>query len=71
MPNFKNRVDEKVEQAVVRFTLDSPAFGQVQVSNELRKQSIFVSAGSVRSIWLRHNLANFKQRPTALEKLVL
>ncbi|MDW0594607.1 IS481 family transposase, partial [Mannheimia haemolytica] len=30
----------------------------------------FVSAGGVRSIWLRHHLANFKQRLTALEKLV-
>ncbi|EHO47799.1 hypothetical protein HMPREF9096_00940 [Haemophilus sp. oral taxon 851 str. F0397] len=30
----------------------------------------FVSAGGVHSIWLRHNLANFKQKLTALEKLV-
>ncbi|HDL4539571.1 TPA: transposase family protein, partial [Mannheimia haemolytica] len=37
---------------------------------ELRKQGIFVSAGGVRSIWLRHHLANFKQRLIALEKLV-
>lgn len=40
------------------------------MSNELRKQGIFVSAGGVRSIWLRHNLANFKQRLNALEKEV-
>ncbi|MDW0369761.1 DDE-type integrase/transposase/recombinase, partial [Mannheimia haemolytica] len=48
----------------------NPAFGQVRVSKELRKQGIFVSAGGVRSIWLRHHLANFKQRLIALEKLV-
>ncbi|MDW0671019.1 DDE-type integrase/transposase/recombinase, partial [Mannheimia haemolytica] len=42
----------------------------VRVSKELRKQGIFVSAGGVRSIWLRHHLANFKQRLIALEKLV-
>lgn len=70
VPNLKNRVDEKVEQAVLQFALDNPAFRQVRVSNELRKQGIFVSAGGVRSIWLRHMLANFKQRLTALEKLV-
>lgn len=70
VPNLKNRVDEAVEQAVVKFALDNPAFGQVRVSNELRKQGIFVSAGGVRSIWLRHHLANFKQRLIALEKLV-
>ncbi|TCP88040.1 hypothetical protein EDC44_1592, partial [Cricetibacter osteomyelitidis] len=48
-----------------------PAYGQVRVSNELRKQSIFVSAGGVRSIWLRHGLANFKQRLNVLEKEVI
>ncbi len=51
----------------MKFALDNPAFGQVRVSNELRKQGIFVSAGGVRSIWLRHHLANFKQRLIALE----
>lgn len=70
VPNIKNRVDEKIEQAVVKFALDFPAFGQVRVSNELRKQGIFVSSGGVRSIWLRHNLANLKQRLAALEKEV-
>ncbi|STY63800.1 Uncharacterised protein [Mannheimia haemolytica] len=61
VPNLKNRVDEAIEQAVVKFALDNPAFGQVRVSNELRKQGIFVSAGGVRSIWLRHHLANFSK----------
>ncbi|HDL4219755.1 TPA: IS481 family transposase, partial [Mannheimia haemolytica] len=70
VPNLKNRVDEATEQAVVKFAFDNPAFGQVRVSNELRKQGIFISAGGVRSIWLRHNLANFKQRLNALEKAV-
>lgn len=70
VPNLKNRVDEATEQAVVKFALDNPAFGQVRVSNERRKQGIFISAGGVRSIWLRHNLANFKQRLKALEKAV-
>ncbi|HDL3336861.1 IS481 family transposase [Mannheimia haemolytica] len=70
VPNLKNRVDEATEQAVVKFAFDNPAFGQVRVSNELRKQGIFISAGGVRSSWLRHNLANFKQRLNALEKAV-
>ncbi|EDN73283.1 transposase, partial [Mannheimia haemolytica PHL213] len=35
VPNLKNRVDEATEQAVVKFALDNPAFGQVRVSNEL------------------------------------
>lgn len=36
-------------------------------SNELRKLGVFVSPSGVRSIWLRHGLANFKNRLRALE----
>ena len=68
-PNLKNRVDPEVEKAVVDYALDCPAHGQVRVSNELRKQGIFVSANGVRGIWLRHDLANFKNRLKALEVL--
>lgn len=42
----------------------------MRVSNELRKRGIFVSPSGVRSVWLRHRLANFKQRLLALEKHV-
>lgn len=70
VPNPKNRVEAHVEEAVVRHATEQPAHGQVRVSNELRKQGIFVSPSGVRSIWLRHNLANFKQRLKALEVLV-
>ncbi len=61
-------MEEAVEQAVVEFATDFPAHGQVRVSNELRKRGIFVSPSGVRAIWLRHGLANFRQRLAALEK---
>ncbi len=70
VPNLKNRVDEKTEQAVVSYAIEQPAHGQVRVSNELRKRGVFVSASGVRSIWLRHDLANFKVRLKALEAKV-
>lgn len=69
-PNLKNRVDEVVEQAVLAYALEQPAHGQVRVSNELRKRGTFISPSGVRSIWLRHEVANFKQRLKALEKQV-
>lgn len=68
VPNIKNRVDEATEQAVADYALEQPAHGQVRVSNELRKLGVFVSPSGVRSIWLRHDLANFKQRLKALEE---
>ncbi len=42
-PNPKNRVEPKVESAVTQYAIDFPAHGQVRVSNELRKQGVFVS----------------------------
>ena len=69
-PNHKNRVEPEVEQAVKDYALDFPAHGQVRASNELRKLGIFVSPTGVRGIWLRHELANFKDRLKALEAKV-
>ena len=67
-PNFRNRIEESIESAVVAFAVEQPAFGQVRVSNELRKRGVFVSASGVRSVWLRHDLESFKKRLNALEK---
>jgi transposase len=69
-PNPKNRVEEATEAAVVAYAAEQPAHGQVRVSNELRQRGIFVSPSGVRSIWLRHDLASFKRRLSALEKQV-
>jgi len=69
-PNPKNRVEEATEMAVVSYATTQPAHGQTRASNELRKQGIFVSPSGVRSIWLRNDLASFKQRLSALEKQV-
>jgi transposase len=49
-PNKKNRVEPEIEKAVVDFANEQPAYGQLRVSNELKKQGIFVSPGGVRSI---------------------
>jgi len=69
-PNFRNRIEESIETAVAAFALEQPAFGQVRVSNELRKRGVFVSPSGVRSVWLRRDLESFKKRLIALEKHV-
>jgi transposase InsO family protein len=69
-PNLRNRVEEVTEVAVAAFALEQPAFGQVRVSNELRKRGVFVSPSGVRSVWLRRDLESFKKRLSALERHV-
>jgi integrase-like protein/winged helix-turn helix protein len=62
-----NRVDAAIEEAVVAFAYDQPAYGQLRVSNELKKRGLFISPGGVRSVWQRHHLESFKKRLKALE----
>jgi transposase InsO family protein len=67
---LKNRVDPSVEAAVVKMAFDFPAYGQQRACNELRKQGIFISAGGVRSVWMRHGIEVFDKRLKALEERV-
>lgn len=39
-----------MEQAVVKFALDNPAFGQVRMSNELRKSQDTLSVGNIKGV---------------------
>jgi hypothetical protein len=70
VPNLKNRVSSEIEDAVCKFAVEYPAYGQVRVSNELKKRGLDISPGGVRCVWLRAGLANFKSRLKALEKKV-
>jgi len=36
-PNYKNRIEPDIEQAVIKLATDQPALGQVRASNELKE----------------------------------
>ena len=68
VPRIGNRVAPEIEQKVLEYSLEFPTQGQVRVSNELRKQGIQVSAGGIRSIWVRHGLQVKSLRLRRLEQ---
>ncbi len=69
-PVPKNRVDAAIESEILALAIDKPAYGQVRVSNELKKRGMFVSPGGVRGVWQRNELETFRKRLKALEAKV-
>jgi len=65
--DIKNHVTSEVEEAVYKIAIDQSAYGQFLVSNELKKQGIFVSPDGIKSIWVRYDLETFKKRLKSLE----
>ncbi len=66
-PILANRVDPAIEAAVVELAIEQPSWGQLRVSNELKKRGQSISAFGVRGVWQRHALENIKKRLKALE----
>ena len=64
-PILKNLFAADVEEAVIALSIENPALGQVQGSNQLKQQGIYVSPGGVRSIWSRHESVLFWSRHAA------
>jgi hypothetical protein len=52
-PNRKNRIEPAIEERVVSFAFEYPAYGQQRASNELKKEGVFISPCGVRCVWLR------------------
>jgi len=68
VPRIGNRVAPEIEQKVLDYSLEYPTQGQSRSANELKKKGIIISAGGIRSIWLRHNLQTKSLRLKRLEQ---
>lgn len=66
VPRIGNRVAPEIERRLLEYSLEYPTHGQVRTANELKRQGIQISAGGVRSVWLRHNL---QTKPLRLKRL--
>lgn len=64
----RNRVASEVEEAILQYSLEYPTHGQVRVANEVRKRGLDISAGGVRSVWMRHELEIKSKRLKRLER---
>ena len=53
---LKNRTAPQIEQAVVDMAIEQPAWGQVRVSEALKRQGLSISPAGVRCVWQRHDL---------------
>src|SRR3954454_6536017 len=54
-PLLANRTAPEIEAAILALSLEQPAFGQIRVANEMRKQGHSISPAGVRGVWQRHD----------------
>src|SRR3989475_5085530 len=66
-PILKNRTPPDIEQAVVEMAIEQPAWGQVRISEALKRRGLSISPAGVRCVWQRHDLTSMKHRLKALE----
>ena len=63
-----NRVSERIEKAILDYSLKNPSHGCVRVSQQLSLMGIQVSSGGVRGVWQRNKLETKYQRLMRLEE---
>jgi hypothetical protein len=69
-PILKNRTPIAIEEAAVALAIEQPAWGQVRVSEALKRRGLSISPAGVRCVWQRHDLTSMKLRLKALEAKV-
>ena len=60
-PILKNRRPRPTSrQAAVEMAIEQPAWGQVRVSDALKRRGLSISPAGVRCVWQRHDLTSMK-----------
>lgn len=68
-PRPMNRFSDEIEQGILDYSLHFPTHGQQRACNELKKSKGWqLSAGGIRSVWLRHKIETSALRLKRLEK---
>lgn len=63
-----HKVPEEIEKKVIELSIEHPAWGQQRIADELVPRGVVVSHGTVRNIWIRHNMENRYKRLLLLEE---
>ena len=66
--SFPNETPPDIRERVVRFSIEHPGLGQLQVSDRLRLEGVSVSPSTVRNIWIKDGLENKYKRILRLEE---
>ena len=66
-PILKNRTSPEIEQAVVEMAIEQPAWGQVRVSEALKRRGLSISPAGVRCVWQLQETTHRPQRCMALD----
>ena len=61
-PLLKNRIEKQIEDLVVAYAVEQPAYGQQRASNELRKKGTIVAPSTIRCIPFKKGLKHWKQK---------
>src|ERR1700749_3495468 len=69
-PVLKNRTAPEIEQAVVALAIEQPAWGQVRISEALKRRGLSISPAGGGCVWPGHELTSMKLRLKALEAKV-
>lgn len=64
-PLEANRLDSKVQTAVIMIAKEHPYLGPAKAAQELRRRGVVVSSSAVHSTWVRNGLATLPERARA------